>query len=501
MNSKKLFIILFLITLSFFYSVAQTTQKATSKIITSVLLDQDKKTPLPYANILVLHKDKGAITNENGYFLIDDEGINNNDTLSFNYIGYHSKKMAISELQNNSPILLKEEIVNLSETFVFANQHNAEEIIKNVVKYKAVNYKNRTSKKQLFIRQRSISDVEHIDIKFIKSSFSQLDEKMTRLVQKKIPKQSISYTDFLGNFYFSKNKKDSLKIEPTKIVTLKDKNLADANQLEEMFEKLFSDTKENEYWKIKSGIIGGKVDMEEEDSSAKKDSLKDFHENYFPTYYYAKRMDNRFKSLLEDKKKWDFLYHTNDYKYTIIGGIKINGEDVYMIDFIPKNKGKFIGKVYISMDTYALVKADYSYDIGKMGTNVHLLGVGYTENQLDISAYFEKQMGNYQLKYYAEKIGNKFSFDRSLSLLKKKKRFLIDKELNEIKVKLYLSAKEESSIEILVLNNKDITDQNFANFKQKKNFKRIYVDQFNDDIWKGYAIIEPTKQMRDYKKQ
>ncbi len=29
----------------------------------------------------------------------------------------------------------------------------------------------------------------------------------------------------------------------------------------------------------------------------------------------------------------------------------------------------------------------------------------------------------------------------------------------------------------------------------------IYVDQFDDKLWSGYSIIEPTKQMREYRKQ
>jgi hypothetical protein len=53
---------------------------------------------------------------------------------------------------------------------------------------------------------------------------------------------------------------------------------------------------------------------------------------------------------------------------------------------------------------------------------------------------------------------------------------------------------------MLILSNKDITNQNFIDFKQNNTSKIIYVDQFNDDLWKGYNIIEPTKQMRDYKK-
>ena len=495
---KKLFTTLFISLLSIINSVAQKTGHTTVvvKKIEGVLLDQDTKLPLPYANVVVLHKDKGATTNEAGYFLIHNVELKITDTISFHYIGYQSKSLTVKELQNELPIFLKEEIISLNQFFVFANNHNAEDIIKNVIKNKNINYKATTSKKQLFIRQRFISDIGNIDIKFQKSSFSQLDEKMTRLVEKKIPKHSISYTDFLGDAYFSKNNKDTVKINPIKVVSLKDKSLADFDELEKMFTKIFENTKENEYWKIKSGIIGGKVDVNEEDSIVKKDSLND----YYTTHYYAKRIDTRYRKLLNDKDEWDFLYHTSDYEYTLIGGTKINGEDVYIIDFSPKKGGKFIGKVYVSIDTYALVKADYHYDIGKTGTNIHLLGIGYTKNQMDVSVYFEKNQDNYQLKYYAKKIGNKMSFDRNVSLLKKKKRFLIDKELNEIKVRLNLSVKEESSVEMLILNNKDITNQNFIDFKQKNNFKIIYVDQFNDDIWKGYNIIEPTKQMREYKK-
>lgn len=495
---KKLIITLFISLLSIFNSVAQKMEHTdvVIKKIEGVLLDQDTKLPLPYANVVVLHKDKGATTNEAGYFLIHNVELKITDTISFHYVGYQSKTFTVKELQNGLPIFLKEEIISLNQFFVFANNHNAEDIIKNVIKNKDLNYKATTSKKQIFVRQRYISDIDHIKIKFEKSSFSQLDEKMTQLVEKKIPKQSISYTDFLGDFYFSKNSKDSVKVKPIKIVSLKDKSMADLDQLELMFKKIFEHTKENEYWKIKSGIIGGKVDVDADNSIEKKDSLND----YSTTRYYAKRMDTRYRRLLNDKDEWDFLYHIGNYEYTLVGGTKINGEDVYIINFSPKKGGKFIGKVYVSIDTYALVKADYHYDMGKTGTNIHLFGIGYTTNQMDVSVFFEKNTNNYQLKYYAKKIGNKISFNRDVSLLKKKKRFLIDKELNEIKVRLNLASKEESSVELLIIDNKQITTQNFNDFKQINTTKIIYVDQFNDDLWKGYNIIEPTKQMRDYKK-
>lgn len=499
MWNKKLYTSFLFIVLNL-CSIAQSKNDEASliKSISGLLLDEITLAPLPYANVIVIGENKGVTTNEKGFFSIKD--VHSSDSLGFHYIGYEQKNISVNDLTNGQSVYLKEEIISLNEFFVFANNHNAEDIVKNVLKNKDANYKRIDSKKQLFIRQRYISNVDKIEINFKKSSFAQLDEKMTEILEKKIPKQSISYTDFLGYIYMSNNSKDSIKLNPIKVVSLKDKSVADLDQLEKLFTKMFSNTKENEYWKVKSGIIGGKVDVNGSSSGSNLDSLSEFYKNNLNVNSYAKRLDSRFKGLLDDKKKWDFLHHTSNYEYTLVGGTKVNGEDVFIIEFKPKKNGELIGKVYIAIDTYALVKADFKYDIGKTGTNIQMFGVGYTLNQLEISIYFEKNEGTYQLKYYAQKAGNKVSFDRNVSLLKKKKRFLVDKELNEIKVRLNMRSREESSFELLVLDNKKISNKTYVNYNQKDYFKIIYVDQFNDNIWKGYDIIEPTKQMRDYKK-
>jgi cell division septum initiation protein DivIVA len=50
------------------------------------------------------------------------------------------------------------------------------------------------------------------------------------------------------------------------------------------------------------------------------------------------------------------------------------------------------------------------------------------------------------------------------------------------------------SFEILVVSGEKIQAQEFNKFKQKPNFKTVYVDQFSDDLWKDYTIIEPSKE-------
>ena len=53
----------------------------------------------------------------------------------------------------------------------------------------------------------------------------------------------------------------------------------------------------------------------------------------------------------------------------------------------------------------------------------------------------------------------------------------------------------------MVLEQKPISSNGFEKFTQKKYHKVQYVEQFDDNLWKGYSIIEPTKKMREYIKR
>jgi hypothetical protein len=106
-----------------------------------------------------------------------------------------------------------------------------------------------------------------------RSSISQLDKEMIEFVENAIPKESISYTDFLGNIYHSKNPDDSItqKTDPIKAVSLKEKDIAELDQIETIFEDVFNDLDEEEYWKVRSGIFSQKID----DDKPENDTLKD----------------------------------------------------------------------------------------------------------------------------------------------------------------------------------------------------------------------------------
>ncbi len=471
------------------------------KEIRGLVLDMDKKTPLPYANIYVLHKNTGAITNEKGHFSMNISGLETTDTLRFQYIGYKTKKITVGQLDTTSVVYLKEEIINLSETVIFGSVPDLVSIVKKVLENKDSNYKRTTSRKQTFIREREIADIVEFKLKYKKSTIDELDREMIKTIEERTPEHVTSYTDFLGHFYFNENQDDSvtIKIDPIRMVSLKEEYIDDLKQLESIFESILANTGEKEYWKIRSGIFGTKLDLEEENEETKIDSLI---ENRRKLTHYGRYVNYQLGySLLDDKDQWEFLHKTGKYKYTLAGGTRVNGEDVYIIDFEPDNSGLYVGRMYIAINTFALIRADYEYAPDKTGTDFHLLGVGYTENQFSGSIYFEKKDNNYLLKYFSNRTGSNATIDRNLALLKKRKRFLFDKKLNELKVGINLSVKMEESIEYLVLDDMDISDTQFAGFKQKKHMEVIYVDQFDENLWRGYSIIEPTQQMKEYKKQ
>jgi hypothetical protein len=205
-------------------------------------------------------------------------------------------------------------------------------------------------------------------------------------------------------------------------------------------------------------------------------------------------------STFEDKDQWEFLHKTKRYNFEIIGGTSVNNESVYIIDFTPKKRGRYEGRIYVSVETSALIRADYKYAPNKLGADFHMLGVGYTETNFSGSIYFEKNNNKYNLKYFSFQKNTKGSVKRKITLLKKKKRFLINKKLNAIKLGLDISQENKLSVELLVVDNIQISEQDFDNFEEEKYIDVTYVKQFDKSLWENHTTIEPTQQMKEYKK-
>jgi len=477
--------------------------------IQGLLLDSASQAPLAYANIFLTQSKRGMISNEQGNFAIELEENQRNDSLRFQYIGYATKTIAVAELNANATVYLAEKISDLSETIVFGNAPNPVDIVKQVLIHKDSNYRRTNySRNEIFFRERENVDFKEAKLNYKKSSIPNLDKEIIEKLENKIPKHTTSFTDFLGEIYFSASKKDSipLKIKETRSIALKEKEINDLDQFEHIFENAFQHKEKGEYWKVRSGIFASKIDDDNDGDNERavvvnvdttqKETGRRALSSFRNSLHYSLKYSN-----LTDPDQWEFLHKTGRYKYRLAGGTRVNGEDVYIIDFTPRNSGRYRGRMYIARESFALIRADYTYAEGKTGQNIHLLGVGYTETQFSGSVYFEKRNNTYELNYFSYKSSERVSIERSIALVKKKTRPLFDKKLMELKLGLIFTIETEESKEYLVLDNQIISRDEYNTMEQGEFMNTLFVDQYNDRLWNGYPIIEPTQRMKEYKKQ
>ena len=494
---------LFLFIASLFLTVSVLSQSDSLQIaeeyieLKGVVFDSKTKQVLPYVNISILKNNKGTVTNELGAFMLIASDINATDTIRFQFIGFKTKNVTISEIQSSSEIFLEEDLFSIDEVFVLSNRPDPEDIVKKILKNREENYKIEPRKEQTFLRERYLADLEEFQIDYKKSTIEDLNKDMIGSFQEKVPKHTTSYTDFLGKVYLNIDSvgKKSMKIDPIKKVKLKSKELTDMKQFEVVFEDLINNTEDKEYWKIKTGIFSEKIELDEDDSihelgeQKNTDNIKDFKNSLLNLRKY---------STFKDKDLWDFLYKTNSYEFSFEGGTTIGNEDAYIIDFVPKKRGLYMGRLYVATKSFALLRADYKFAPNKTGRDIHLLGFSYEHTYFSGSIYFEKKGKNYVLKYFSHKKIETYGVERNLAFQKKKKRFLFDKKLQELKIGLDLKIKSQVLIEYLALDSNLISDETYDAFDEQEQMNVIYVDKFDESLWKGYSIIEPTKQMRDY---
>ena len=466
-------------------------------ILKGFLWDKNSQEPLMYANIYVLNNNAGVITNEQGHYALDISSFSVADTIRFQYMGYQTKDIAISDLINSADVYLEENIINISETLIFGRELDPALIVQNVLMYADSNYRSDYSAREVFVRQRFESDIHRFMLNYKKSTISDIDQEALATAEQKLPRHSTSYTDFLGDILSSPNEEDSIrvKIKANRVVSLKDKDITEIDQLTQVFEDVFKKTDSLEYWKVKTGVIGGKVHFDYADTTLNL-AADEMEVRSFANGLYYDLNDYEFNN--EDM--WNFLHKSSRYIFTLAGGTRLNGEDIYIIDFVPKNKGKYEGRLYIGLSSYALLRADFQYAEGKHGTNFKLMGINYTEQEFKVSVYFEKIEDSYQLKYFSFKDLSTFGIDRKIALLKKRKRPLFDKTLLELKSGIDVQVSNQKSFEFLVLSHDRLSENDFINFEENKKMKVIYVNQFDDSLWQGYDILEPTKKMREYQK-
>lgn len=196
-----------------------------------------------------------------------------------------------------------------------------------------------------------------------------------------------------------------------------------------------------------------------------------------------------FSAIYLDMMKYpEYIFNAQtipNYRYTFSAPSKISNRDVYVVDFAPKNNAlnyNYYGTLYVDVETFALVSANYKLDLSNENKSKNLL----VKRKPRSIVVFPLE-ANYKVDYSVKDGKWYYSYSNlNLRFKVKKKRQLFNK---------VYSLSSEMAVTDWELNT---SERKFKN-KEKLRPSVIITDAisgFSDpDFWGEYNLIEPDKSI------
>ncbi len=487
------------------FSLTANAQKVSSKIIDSI-----SQEPIPYANIIF--KKGGTISNEEGKFtFLFGKNAKPTDTLMISCIGYETIKRPLTQF-TDSVIFMTPKTNKLREVILTNKNYTAKEIIKKVQENITKNYNFDLTKKRLFFRESSHQNFVKKDYKLKKSTIKELNKSLLDSVLQSVPDNNAYYTEVLCDLYGNFNK-EKQKIDVIKASELYDKN----NEIglaafEEKFERIINqNVKPDSYFKVKSGLFSQKISSEDmigekidsTDAKALKKKVEDQKKREIERKTnFSKYRKTTLASIMQDlffqdKTKLNFIRKSGKYNFEITDFAYLGNDAAYVIKFEPKGSADYKGTLYVNMDDFAILRADY--ENVKLVKNFKLLGISFSIFRSKGKMIFSKDVtDHYSLQYLEKEDASRFGIRRPLKIIEKNKNVKGRRKQNELSVKLDMAMTNIQKFEVVVFDTHAITTSAFDNFKEKNMVSATYMPAYNPEFWKGYNIMEPNQAIKDY---
>lgn len=490
----------------FFISILYPVFSFATTPVSGIVQDQNTNEPLPFTTIVILGQSRGTVSNVEGRFILDLQGVADEDTVAFSYVGYETRKLLARELQVLTTVDLQPATVNLGAVAVLSSTLSVEEILERVVLNYERNHSMHDEKQRMFYHkyeQTSFPKENKVHLK--ESDFAGLGKESFYELFNKLPDKFIEYQDAIVELY---QFEEGTKMVPIEAISLEEGSQQELfkemeNRLSSFFEDIEQAKQDEEvYFKFRSGIFAMDVDEGDLQDSliqeAKQDAL---HYSYNAESVKSELvyLNKEYASL--NSKNWEFITKTKKYNYALNQVTVFDDELVYQIDFSPKKGGLFEGSMFISTETYGLLQLDFAFAEGKSNENIQLLGIGHSMVFKRARVIFEKGVNGYYIKYINAQQHEKASIERNFSFMKKERRFLFDKTLNEMKVTVDVFFDIQSFWELLVIDHSPVDSQQFKAVNQPNimKFKKEYA--YSPDAWKNRTVIAPSDALKTYKRQ
>ena len=502
MNQRIINLSLLLVVFCSFYTKAQ--------VINSKILDSITQEPIPYVTIQ-LNK-RGVISNEEGRFsFLLDDNIKVTDSIIISCIGFKTISKSLNQFKD-SVIYLSPKAIELKEIVLTNKRFTAEEIIDKVRENMDKNYNFDLTKKRMFFRESNHQNFVKSNYTLEKSTIDALNKSFLDSVMQSVPKNNSYYTEILCDLYGNFNK-EKQKMDLIKASELYDKNMeVSFTALEDKFNKIIEENvKTDSYFKIKSGVFGDKVEMDEiigakVDSTDAEELKKKLEEEKkreadkkvnFANYRKSSFTNMMNDLFFQEKTDINFFRKSGKYDFKVLELTYLGDDVVYVLEFIPKGSADYKGTFYVNSDNFAIIRLDY--ENVKPIKNFRLLGISYKTFLTKGKMIFSKEKDDrYSLQYLEKEIASRFGIQRPLKIIEKNKNVKGRRKQNELFVKLDMAITGRNKYEVVIFDTENVTASEFDGFKENNAMLPTYMPVYNPEFWKGYNIIEPNQAIREF---
>lgn len=460
------------------------------QIVDSLSLD-----PIPFATVH-FSNNKGLITDEKGFFELLPEQVEVNDSLFISSIGFDGLAVGLKQLQD-SVLYIMPKAITLDNVILTNKNYTSKKIINLAKERLEINYSTDYSKKRLFFREYDTQDIQKLEISKYKSSIPELNRALLDSFLLYMPKTN-DYTIETLCYYAGDLEDDNQKINLIKARQTYDKGDDLMKSLNNRLEKALKDNlKTDSYFKIRSGIFGGNMDvtgLEEVDSTdiaaLNAYEKKQAEDKLKRQESFAKRKKETIAELYSelfytDDAELNCIQKSNRYLFSEPELTYEGNELMYVIEYKPKGSEDFEGTLYINAEDFAVTRLDFKNV--KPLFKLKLLGVSINENLKSGRMIFSKNTNNrYSLSYLQITEGTQVGVDRPLKFIEKNKFVKGRRKQNEISMRMDLMLASKSQYELRVFDQESITADEFKVIEEKNDVLPEYHKEFTTNFWEEF---------------
>ncbi len=474
-----------------------------AQTISAKLLDNETKEPIPFATIQ-FSKIDAVMSNEEGTFEFElKKNRLVNDSLVISSLGYKTKSLFLKDSLPKT-IYLDTEIFKIAPVVLSTDNLTGNEIIKKVNENLKKNYAVNHTKSQAFLRETFKQRINQFDIRLKKSTIDNINQNLFDTIVAKMPRNITALLESFGTTHVNKDLESKMQLKKVLIIKSKQEKTSMKAIQDDFLQTLKENTKPNSYLIIKTGLL--RLDKTESIDSITKPkeakTIKQGEQNRLATQKYRNKEFNKLLNdlVINPDSRVNFLDKSNKYIFTKVGYVELDNDLVYILEFQPKKKAKYKGKLYINTQDFAIIKSEVQSAKPIFEKHFNMFGVKNNELSFKSTNLYKKDAkGTYRIKYIKSEITSATSIDRPFKIIEKNKIVKGRNTQNKVSLQFVFSLQNSFTKEVVFNETKPISKADFETVQLNSEFKIGRFNSYKKDFWKGYNIIIPEKAIQELK--